>query len=331
MSTPLRACVIGCTGGWYQKIHHPSLQRLADKVRLVAGTSRDPERREKIAGEMGFERAYADVDEMLDKEKPDFAFISITHTEAADMACRVLERNIPMMMEKPVGQNPAEGRRVLEAAKKAGVPNMVAFNRRHNPFLIRAKQLADERGGVSHLVGEWMRHDVKSPTAMMGSMLHMVDALRFLGGDVASFSGAGSATQYFDNALVASSFHLTFESGAACAISHNVRCGRAAENYRIHAENWSVTVGNPPPGRFDSRLYFQVEEGGRLVERITAENLTTEQCCAHYTQGFWQESEHFVDCLISGAEPSPSVAEAVKSMELAQAMQEAVVPPGTAS
>jgi len=327
MSDKLRCCVIGCTGRWYQTIHHPSLRRLEDRVRLVAGTSRDPERRERITGEMGFEAAYADIDEMLDTERPDFVFLSVKHTETAGMARRVLARKIPVMMEKPVGRNPDDGRTVLRAAESAGVPTMVAFNRRFNPFLVRAKQLAGERGGISHYVGEWMRHDVVAPRSMMGSALHMIDAIRFLAGDVASFSGVGSAARYFDEAMVASAFHLTFESGTVGTFSHNVRTGRAYERYRIHAENWTATVSNPPPGRFDGRMFLEVESGDRRVERITLESLKPEQRCAHYTQGFWQEHEHFVDCLLSGREPSPSVAEAIKSQQLAQDLLRAVAPP----
>lgn len=327
MASTLRCCVIGCTGKWYQKIHHPSLRRLDERVRLVAATSRDAERRAKITSELGFEKAYADIDEMLDRERPDFVFISVKHTETAGLACRVLERAIPVMMEKPVGKDPEEGRRVQQAAERAGVPNMVAFNRRFNPFLVRAKQLAKERGGVSHYVGEWMRHDVRAPRSMMGSALHMIDALRFLAGDVAEFSGVGSATRYFDEAMVAASFHLTFESGAAGTFSHNVRAGRAYERYRIHAENWTATVSNPPPGTFDGRMFLEVEAGDRLVERVTLESLTREQRCAHYTQGFWQETEHFVECLEKGELPSPDVADAVKSQQLAQDMLRAVAPP----
>ena len=86
MANKLRCCVIGCTGGWYQKIHHPSLQRLDERVRLVAGTSRDPERRERITAEMGFEKAYADIDEMLDAERPDYVFISVKHDQTPTMA-----------------------------------------------------------------------------------------------------------------------------------------------------------------------------------------------------------------------------------------------------
>jgi len=328
MSSKLRCCVIGCTGKWYQNIHHPSLLRLADRVQLVAATSRDPQQRERITAEMGFDTAYADIDQMLDTERPDFVFISVKHTETPKMALKALERKLPVMMEKPVAANLADARRVQAAAEQAGVPNMVAFNRRYNPFLVRAKQLAEQRGGISQYVGEWMRHDVVAPSAMMGSALHMVDALRFLGGDVASFSGAGSATRYFDQAMTASSFHLSFESGAVGTVSHNVRTGRAYERYRIHAENWTVTVSNPPPGRFDGRMFLEVEAGDRLIERITLDVLEPAQRCAHYTQGFWQEHEHFVDCLISGKTPAPGVAEAVKSQQLAQDLLEAVAPPG---
>jgi predicted dehydrogenase len=327
MANELRCCVIGCTGGWYQKVHHPSLQRLEGRVRLVAGTSRDPDRRNRITADLGFEKAYADIDEMLDAERPDFVFISVKHTETAGMACRVLERKIPVLMEKPVGSSPAEGRRVLEAARVAGVPNMVAFNRRHNPLLVRAKRLAAERGGVSQYVLTWQRHDVVAPHAMMGSTLHMIDTTRFLAGEVASFSGAGSATRYFDRAMVASSFHLSFEDGTVGTLAHNVRAGRACEVYQVLAENWSATVSVPPPGRFDTRWWMRVDDGDRVVEHMTVDRLPREQRNALYTQGFWRESEHFAECLEKGEEPTPTVADGVRSMELAQRLLEAVAPP----
>ncbi|MFO7900857.1 MAG: Gfo/Idh/MocA family oxidoreductase, partial [Planctomycetota bacterium] len=99
----LRCCVIGCTSRWYQKVHHPSLRRLADRVRLVAAASRSAESRERITGELGFERAYADIDEMLDEEGPDYVVICVGHEHTPAMACKVLDRSIPVLMEKPVG------------------------------------------------------------------------------------------------------------------------------------------------------------------------------------------------------------------------------------
>jgi len=327
MSKQFRACVIGCTSRWYQRIHHPALQRLADKVNLVAAASRDAERRKAITSQMGFDRAYADIDDMLDKEKPDYAVVCVAPSSVAELACKVLERGVPLFTEKPVGETVEDGRRVLAAAERAGVPNMVAFNRRFNPLLLRAKTLIEERGDVSQYVCEFLRHDVRAPSRRMGSSLHAIDALRFLAGEVASFSGAGSSVQYFDEKMVAASFHLSFETGAVGSFTFNVRVGRAYERYRVSGENWMATVSLGPPGTFDDRWWMTLEVGNREVERIHLPSLDPARQCTGYTNGFWGEHEHFVECLATGRQPSPDVASAVRSMELAREMFVAVAPP----
>jgi len=330
MGSELRACVIGCTGGWYQFAHHPSLERLKDGVRLVAASSRDAERRKDITARMGFERAYADIDEMLDKEKPDYVVVCVGPGSLAEMACKVLERKIPLIMEKPVGRSIEEGHQVRAAAEQAGVPVLVAFNRRFNPLLLRAKALAEERGGVSQVVCEFFRNDVRAPTWIMGSSVHSIDALRFLGGEVASFTGLGSRVQYFDEKMVAASFALLFESGATGSFTFNVRVGRSYERYRIIAENWHATISLGPPGAFDDRWWMTIETGNREIEHVRLQNLEKAQRCPGYTNGFWGEHEYFVECLLAGEMPRYDVADAVRSMELGQEMLLAVAPPGQA-
>jgi predicted dehydrogenase len=320
-----RVCVVGATGGWFQKVHHPALLRLAGRVKLAAASARQPEGQALVTGKLGFEHAYVDYEEMIEKEKPDFVFLSVADTSTAEMACRILEHKIPLLMEKPVGRNVEDGLRVRAMADAAGVPVMVAFNRRFTPFILRAKQLAAERGNISQYVCEWLRHDVKSPKELMGSALHCIDTLRFLAGDLASFSGVPSATQYFDKALIASSFYLTFKSGAVGTLTHNIRAGRAYERYRIIAENWMVTISQPSPGIFDDRLSFEVEADGKVVERILHTDIPEDQRSEGYSQGFWRESEYFVECLEKGRRPSPDVAEAVRSMELAEEMLQRVI------
>jgi predicted dehydrogenase len=145
---------------------------------------------------------------------------------------------------------------------------------------------------------------------------HAADALRFLAGDIAAVSVMPGTMHYFDNAAVAWSWHLKFASGAAGALVHNVRAGRAHERYRIFAENWTVTVSLASPMVFDERLFLEVESGGKLVERIGPESFPPEQRTAAWLQGYQGETEHFVECLERGRLPEPDVAEAVRSLEL---------------
>jgi predicted dehydrogenase len=62
------------------------------------------------------------------------------HTHA-DVGLACIARNLPVLMEKPVTDTVAQGRRLCDAAEAAGVPLMVGHQRRHNPILRSARQL----------------------------------------------------------------------------------------------------------------------------------------------------------------------------------------------
>jgi predicted dehydrogenase len=326
----LRCCAIGGTGKWFRAVHLPSLERLveAGQVELAGACSRSEEGRAALAAD-GYAKVYAGVGEMLDAEKPDYAVLSMASRPMAETAVDVLERGVPLLMEKPAGPSPAVARRVAAAAGKGGAPHMVAYNRRFITLLERARELVEERGGVSQAVCEFLRNDVSAPRRMMGSSLHSIDALRHVLGEVSGFSGAASSTRYFDGKAVAASFHLSFESGIVGSFTFNVRAGRSYERYRIFAENWTVTVSLPPPGRFDDRWWLRVEEGNETTESVTVDDLPEAERNGPCTHGFWREHEYFVECLRRGERPFPDVADGIRSMELARAMLEAVAPAQT--
>src|ERR1039458_551694 len=72
---------------------------------------------------------------------PSFASPNDTHAEIAIAAA---EAGKMVLCEKPLGRNAAESERMVEAVKKAGVPNMVWYNYRRVPAVTLAKQLIDE-------------------------------------------------------------------------------------------------------------------------------------------------------------------------------------------
>ncbi len=328
MSNALRCCAIGATGKWFGSVHVPSLRRLVEKgkIELAAACSRSDEGRAQITGELGFAKAYPDVHEMLDAEKPDYVVLSMASRPMGKLAVQLLERGFPLLMEKPAGHNLEAGKTIAAVAEKTGTINMVAYNRRHNPLLVRLKELIEQRGGISQVSCEFLRHDVSAPRRMMGSSLHSLDALRYLVGDISGFDGVASRTRYFDAKALAASFHLSFESGIVGSFTFNVRGGRAYERYRVFAENWTATVSLPPPGKYDDRWWLRVEDGDHQVESISLADLPEEERNGPCIHGFWREHQHFVECLESGTRPGPTVADGLASMELSQAMLEAVAP-----
>jgi predicted dehydrogenase len=103
-----------------------------NEIRIVAVSDENPARVPASAGELRFYQNYHD---MLDD--PDVQIISIatppcTHTP---MALAAIEKGKNVIIEKPIALSAADGRKIAEAAKKAGVVATVNFMLRFDPLV----------------------------------------------------------------------------------------------------------------------------------------------------------------------------------------------------
>ena len=96
---------------------------------------------------------YTDADEMLDKEQLDGALVGTRCSLHATMAAKVLERGIPMFLEKPVATNMDDLKALAAAYRKAKTPVVVSFPLRVTPLALMAKEIIDSGriGTVEHV------------------------------------------------------------------------------------------------------------------------------------------------------------------------------------
>lgn len=96
---------------------------------------------------------YTDLKEMLDKEKPD-AVTNVTIDAAHAPTCiEILKRKIHVLCEKPLATNAPEAKKMVDAAKKAGVINMVNLSYRNSSALQKAAQIisSGKLGPIRHV------------------------------------------------------------------------------------------------------------------------------------------------------------------------------------
>ena len=128
----MKIAVVGA-GAHSRTNHGPALRRckeeLGASLSLVAVCDLQRERAERYAADFGFARAYEDLDELMDRERPDgiVAVTPIEHTEA--VAEQIMRRGIPLVVEKPPGSDEEQARRLVDLADGLGAPHMVSFNR----------------------------------------------------------------------------------------------------------------------------------------------------------------------------------------------------------
>ena len=119
--------------------------------RVVAVGSRTAESAARFAGEHGIaaERAHGSYAALLADPEVDAVYIATPHPEHVEWAVKAVGAGKHVLCEKPAGMNLAEGRRMVEAARRAGVLFMEAFMYRCHPQTAKVAELV--RAGV---VGE---------------------------------------------------------------------------------------------------------------------------------------------------------------------------------
>jgi len=149
----LKVCAIGMGGrgrGMLQR-----MKAFGEPFQIVAVT--DPRTDEVRAAltEDGYPDAvlYQDADEMLDREKPDGVFVGTRCSLHAPMGIKVLARNIPLFLEKPVATTYEDLLALADAGRRTTAQTVVSFPLRVTPLVQAAKEIVDSGkiGTVEHV------------------------------------------------------------------------------------------------------------------------------------------------------------------------------------
>lgn len=191
----MKAVIVGC--GNIGAVHAESIRRL-EGVSLCAAADIRPERAASYAEKYGC-RAYASLEEMLEKERPDVLHICTPHYLHVPMTAYALKRGIHVFSEKPPviseEQLDALTRAAAEGPGRAGF----CFQNRYNPGILfirellasgRLGKIKGARGIVTWNRGEayytqsgWRgRLETEGGGALINQSIHTMDLLGvFLG------------------------------------------------------------------------------------------------------------------------------------------------------
>ena len=191
----------------YDSAYLRHLSSIAD-VELVAVQDPDSGIAAKRARALGNPPTFTDYRKMLATTRPDFVIALGRPRHMAHIALDLLELGYPFLMEKPMGVNAAEVRRVADRAAATNAFVAVPLGQRYQPFVARARQmLADGRfGPLSHVYirqnrptssrySAWDAPWMLDPAEAGGGCLrnlgpHGLDLFLFLTGEEAQVTGA---------------------------------------------------------------------------------------------------------------------------------------------
>lgn len=147
------------------------------QVRLVAGSSRDPGRRQRFEKRLGVRNTHADWRKMLEVETLDIVGIATNSPYHAEIAIACAESGVrAVLCEKPIATRLADADRAIEVCRDQGTLLVVNHNRRWHPLWrsVRDEIRDGAIGTVRHAMVHWS-------TGRIGNVgTHLFDALRML-------------------------------------------------------------------------------------------------------------------------------------------------------
>jgi len=200
-----------------------------------------------FAAKWGYESCVTDWRELVARQDIDLVDICVPNNLHAEIAMAAAAAGKMILCEKPLALDVAQGRAMVAAVEKAGVPNLVSFNYRRVPAVTFAKQLIDQGklGRIFHYRANFLQDWTISPDVPQG----------------------GTATWRLDAAAAGSG--VTGDLLAHCidtALWHNgpiARVNAMTETFikeRVHAE----TGAKQPVGIDDACTFFCRFDNGSL-------------------------------------------------------------------
>ena len=157
----VRIGFVGC-GMMGQTVHLPNFVSLPDCEVVALSELRERVGRQ-VAAKFGIPAFYTSFEEMLAQQHLDAVVMILQYSQNPELAPIVLQSGKPVYLEKPIALSAADGQTIAQAAAANGTDAMVAYHKRYDPGVEKAKALIDEfraSGSLGGIVGArvWNHH-----------------------------------------------------------------------------------------------------------------------------------------------------------------------------
>ena len=275
---------------------------------------------------------FPDFDQMLERVEPRGVVIATPNATHARIAVHCLERGSAVLIEKPVADTLEDAQRICKASARTALPALVGHQRRHNPIMRRAKQIigAGRIGRpvcltamstwlkpAEYFETEWRR--VKGGGPILINLIHDVDQLRFLFGDIETVQAMASngvrGFEVEDTATVL----FRFRNGALGTVTVS---DTAAAPW-----NWDLAAGEAErfPRQDVNSHFLSGTDGSLTLPRLEFwhyrdgkgwhDELTEERTAQHFGDPYAEQMRHFRAVVEGEEEPLCSAADAMRSLE----------------
>jgi predicted dehydrogenase len=336
-SDKIRVAVVGA-GGIAKNAHLPSLADMED-VEIVAICDLIEERAKEKAELFKIPKTYTLMREMLANEKPEAVYALVEPSSLFHVARISLSEGFHTVLEKPPGVTSFQCRSLARAAEAAERILQVGFNRRHIPLVRRVVEIMREATTITQIDGRFMKNgtaafDRGGLSSFPSDVIHVVDLVRDIAGGT-PLTAATLEMQHDDVVPNAWNSLVLFENDVTATIRSNYKTGARFHSFEIHGPGASAFINIGFGGReCEAHVVTAKGEGayslaargagGVGMQTIDGRELAGSDKFYRF-YGFYQEDRHFIDCVRSGATPITSIDDAVKTFELVDMIEAAIM------
>ena len=271
MGDPVRLALFGAGG---IGVRHLALAHEEPQCEIVAVA--DPLDAAAAVAERYRARFYRDYREMLARESLDGAIVATPNDRHVEVGVACAEHRLAVLMEKPITDTIASGRALLDAVAAHAVPFAVGHHRRFDPAIGIARD-AIEGGRIGRLAAVeclwamrkhdayfnagWRRARPGGGPALI-NLIHDIDLLRHLCGDVARVYAEGGSVLRGHEVEDTVAVSLRFASGAVGTI--------LASDAAPSPWGWELGTGENPliPSTGRNCYRFVGNEGALALPRL---------------------------------------------------------------
>jgi predicted dehydrogenase len=284
-------------------------------VEIAAICDLDEARLNATADRYGVGARYTDYRRMVEAVAPDAVYAIGQPHLMYDIWLWCLQAGLNLYIEKPMGLSIHQARMLAHVAEARGVITQVSFQRRTCPMIVKLRDECLKRGPITHAVCEFYKC---APEAFLGARDHMmddgvhaIDTLRWMcGGKVIDLDCITKRLGTPDINFIQATLH--FDSGAVGVMLNSWTSGRRIFRVQMHAPGICAEGEHEGLGH----LYADGDTTGQTFD--TREVAGSE--AFHVYAGFAGKSREFIDCLKRGTQPGSCFSDAVRTMEVAEAI-----------
>lgn len=335
MDRSISLAVVGA--GLIGRRHIDAIQQ-SPHVELAAIVDREDSARD-LASKLSV-NFFDSIQELFKHCKVDGAILSTPTPLHVEQGTQCIKALCPVLIEKPISVNSMEALALVHRGEEYGVPVLVGHHRRHNPLIQKARaviasgEIGDIRGaqGTCWLhkpddyfeVAPWRKKKGAGPISV--NLVHDVDVMRFLLGDVVRVQAAAAeSSRGFENEDVASAV-LTFADGVIGTLS--------VSDSIVAPWSWELTARENPayPVTNQNCLMIGGSKGSLSVPDLTVwtyqgkrswwEPISATHSPQLFSDPLVNQITHFADVIAGETKPLISAHEGMKTLQVVEAIQQ---------